>query len=67
MGGHTYIQELLDRLALCEKRIAMLKEQRAELLSWAKLGASAGRTDSNWDAADKFLRDVAAGEFGEVK
>lgn len=46
--------------------INQLRSQVAELLPWARIGVTRGRTDSNWDDAEAILARIDAGEFGEV-
>jgi hypothetical protein len=58
--------------AMCElerviDEVERLRGQVAELLPWATAGATRGRTDSTWDAAEELLRRIDAGEFGHAQ
>lgn len=44
-----------------------LRAQIDELLPWAIIGATAGRTDSTWDAAVAMMERINSGEFDGVQ
>jgi hypothetical protein len=65
---HSKEERRVKRMThLCETSLQELDRLRAqvvELLQWARAGATRGRTDSTWDAAEELLRRIDAGEFG---